>query len=78
MKVKTWIDRYISSNWIQDEKAKKILIDNGIWVRPFGKLVYIMPPFVITDDELATLCQALLTVVTAYLNQTSTPNRASL
>ena len=57
---------------------QSLLIDNGIWVRPFGKLVYIMPPYVITDDELATLCQALLTVVTAYLNQTSTPNRASL
>jgi adenosylmethionine-8-amino-7-oxononanoate aminotransferase len=57
---------------------QSLLIDNGIWVRPFGKLVYIMPPYVITDDELVTLCQALLTVVTAYLNQTSTTNRASL
>jgi adenosylmethionine-8-amino-7-oxononanoate aminotransferase len=54
------------------------LIDNGIWVRPFGKLVYIMPPFVITDDELVTLCQSLLTVVTSYLNHISTTNRASL
>lgn len=44
-----------------------LLIDNGIWVRPFGKLVYIMPPYVITDSELNTLCQALLKVVTSYL-----------
>ncbi|MGP5315413.1 adenosylmethionine--8-amino-7-oxononanoate transaminase [Psychrobacter faecalis] len=57
---------------------QSLLIDNGIWVRPFGKLVYIMPPFVITDDELVTLCQSLLTVVTSYLNQISTTNRASL
>ena len=55
-----------------------LLIEHGIWVRPFGKLVYIMPPYVITDDELVTLCQALLTVVIAYLDQMSTTNRASL
>ena len=46
-----------------------LLIENSIWVRPFGKLVYIMPPYVITDDELATLCQALLKVVSIYLTQ---------
>lgn len=57
---------------------QSLLIDNGIWVRPFGKLVYIMPPYVISDDELVTLCQALLTVVTTYLGQMSTTNRVSL
>ena len=46
-----------------------LLIENGIWVRPFGKLVYIMPPYVISEDELATLCQALLKVVSSYLTQ---------
>ncbi|MFC6381392.1 adenosylmethionine--8-amino-7-oxononanoate transaminase [Psychrobacter glacincola] len=48
---------------------QSLLIDNGIWVRPFGKLVYIMPPFVITDAELVTLCQSLLTVVRIYLTK---------
>ena len=48
---------------------QSLLIENGIWVRPFGKLVYIMPPYVITDDELTTLCQALLNVVSSYLTQ---------
>ena len=57
---------------------QSLLIDNGIWVRPFGKLVYIMPPYVISDDELVTLCQALLTVVTIYLGQMSTTDRVSL
>ena len=55
-----------------------LLIEHGIWVRPFGKLVYIMPPYVITDDELVTLCQALITVVIAYLDQMSTTNRVPL
>ena len=57
---------------------QSLLIDNGIWVRPFGKLVYIMPPYIITNDELVTLCQALLTVVTSYLDQISMTNRALL
>lgn len=52
---------------------QSLLIDNGIWVRPFGKLVYIMPPYIITEAELVTLCQALLKVVTLYLAQTSNP-----
>ncbi|MGX8220768.1 adenosylmethionine--8-amino-7-oxononanoate transaminase [Psychrobacter celer] len=57
---------------------QSLLIKNDIWVRPFGKLVYIMPPFVMTDDELVTLCQSLLTVVTFYLNQTCVTNRAAI
>lgn len=57
---------------------QSLLIKNGIWVRPFGKLVYIMPPYVMTDDELVTLCQSLLTVVTFYLNQTCVTNRAAI
>ena len=31
MKVKTWIRRYVCSDWIDDEKAKKLLLDNGIY-----------------------------------------------
>ncbi|AAZ18197.1 aminotransferase [Psychrobacter arcticus 273-4] len=50
---------------------QSLLIEHGIWVRPFGKLVYIMPPYIITDSELITLCQALLKVVSIYLTQTS-------
>ena len=46
---------------------QSLLIENGIWVRPFGKLVYIMPPYIITNDELMTLCQSLLKVVRIYL-----------
>lgn len=38
-------------------------VERGVWVRPFGRLVYVMPPYVITDSELETLCRALVEVV---------------
>ncbi len=44
-------------------KIQKEFIDHGIWVRPFGKLVYIMPPYIISPKELKTLTQSLLKVV---------------
>jgi adenosylmethionine-8-amino-7-oxononanoate aminotransferase len=34
-------------------------VDKGVWIRPFGKLVYIMPPYIISDDELKTLLTAM-------------------
>ncbi len=41
---------------------QKQFVEEGIWVRPFGKLVYIMPPFVISDEELKFLIEKLLKV----------------
>lgn len=39
-------------------------VEEGVWVRPFGRLVYVMPPYVISDEDLRTLCGALARVVT--------------
>ncbi|MDO8787864.1 MAG: adenosylmethionine--8-amino-7-oxononanoate transaminase [Sulfuritalea sp.] len=35
----------------------------GIWLRPFGNVVYLMPPFIITADDLATLTAAVRQVL---------------
>ena len=40
------------------------LVEEGIWVRPFGRLVYLMPPFVISTYELSRLTSGLLRVLT--------------
>jgi adenosylmethionine-8-amino-7-oxononanoate aminotransferase len=43
--------------------VQPMFVEEGVWVRPFGKLVYVMPPFVINDDDLAFLCKAIVKVV---------------
>lgn len=42
---------------------QKLCVKEGIWVRPFGKLVYIMPPFIISDTDLTFLIHKLLKIV---------------
>ncbi|MCH5347088.1 MAG: aminotransferase class III-fold pyridoxal phosphate-dependent enzyme, partial [Muribaculaceae bacterium] len=41
-------------------------VDRGVWIRPFGNNVYIMPPYIISDEELATLCEALVDLVAEF------------
>ena len=38
-------------------------VDAGVWVRPFGKLVYLMPPFIIESRDLEILCNAVSRIV---------------
>lgn len=38
-------------------------VNAGVWVRPFGKLVYLMPPFIISDSDLNFLCKAVIEIV---------------
>ncbi len=41
------------------EAATQAALDLGVWLRPFRDLVYTMPPYVCTDDEIATITSAI-------------------
>ena len=45
-------------------QVQRRLVELGVWVRPFGRLIYLMPPYVIGDDELDRLTGAVTQVVT--------------
>ena len=38
-------------------------VRRGIWIRPFGKLVYVMPPYIISEQALETLLEQMVEVV---------------
>ena len=44
-------------------EIQKKFVAEGIWVRPFGKLVYVMPPYIISDRELTTLLRGIYKVL---------------
>jgi adenosylmethionine-8-amino-7-oxononanoate aminotransferase len=60
VELKQAVDMY----WIQPR-----FVELGVWIRPFGKLVYIMPPFVIEPAQLNKLTQAIYTVVSEFDQQ---------
>ncbi len=45
-------------------EVQKQLVELGVWIRPFGRLFYIMPPYVIKPEELSRLTSAMLAVCT--------------
>ena len=42
---------------------QKKCVERGVWVRPFGRNVYVMPPYIISDDDLAHLINATIDII---------------
>jgi len=42
---------------------QKRFIHKGVWLRPFGKLVYTMPPYIMNDQDLKTITTAITEVI---------------
>lgn len=51
----------VDLKWFQQQ-----FVQRGVWVRPFGKLVYIMPPFVISEPQLNKLTSAVADVINEF------------
>lgn len=44
-------------------------LEDGVWIRPFGDIIYVAPPFVISSGDLARLTQAIQRQVSAWSQQ---------
>jgi adenosylmethionine-8-amino-7-oxononanoate aminotransferase len=47
------------------KNIQPMFVDAGVWIRPFGKLVYLMPPFIISGADLATLTTSVYQVLSS-------------
>jgi adenosylmethionine-8-amino-7-oxononanoate aminotransferase len=50
---------------------QQAFVDSGVWLRPFGRLVYTMPPFVIEPGDLRSITTAMVDVVGKHLKETA-------
>lgn len=44
-------------------RMQAFLVNHGVWLRPFGNIIYIYPPFIISDDELKKCIEAVKILV---------------
>ena len=47
-------------------KIQARLVEAGVWLRPFGRLIYAMPPYSITEEQLATLTSAVYATLSEF------------
>jgi adenosylmethionine---8-amino-7-oxononanoate aminotransferase len=45
------------------DALQDVVLEHGVWIRPFGKLVYTMPPYISTDEDVATITAAMVEAV---------------
>jgi adenosylmethionine-8-amino-7-oxononanoate aminotransferase len=48
---------------VKMKKIQPMFVERGVWLRPFGKLVYTMPPYIIKEQELGSITKAMEDVV---------------
>lgn len=48
---------------LNKDDLRRRLIEKGVWIRPFGNIIYTTPPFTITDEDLKTVTSAMVDVL---------------
>ncbi|ROO90729.1 adenosylmethionine-8-amino-7-oxononanoate aminotransferase [Actinocorallia herbida] len=44
---------------VDAQRIQDTVMAHGVWLRPFGRLIYTMPPYVSTEDETARITEAM-------------------
>lgn len=60
------LEHPVAMHWMPEQ-----FVQRGVWVRPFRNLVYVMPPYVITTEDLSTLTQAVVQVIQSASTRSS-------
>ena len=59
-------------NPVNMDVIQPLFVEQGIWIRPFGRLIYTMPPYIIDDKDLQILTRSMVNVINTYLNNIGT------
>ena len=57
--------------WEEMAWLPKFIVDQGVWIRPFKNLIYIMPPYIIQPNELSQLTSAMGKILIELNNKNS-------
>jgi adenosylmethionine-8-amino-7-oxononanoate aminotransferase len=52
-----------TNNPVDVGEFQKLCVARGVWIRPFGRNVYVMPPYVISDEQLQYLIRQMIEIV---------------
>ena len=44
-------------------EATEAAMAEGVWIRPFGRLIYTMPPYICTEEDIAQICRGIAAAV---------------
>lgn len=51
------------NDYVDNTRLMPLFIEQGVWVRPFGKIIYLMPPYIISNEQLSQLTAAVVKVI---------------
>jgi adenosylmethionine-8-amino-7-oxononanoate aminotransferase len=51
---------------VRQAELQRFFVEHGVWIRPFSRLIYIMPPYIMQPDELSQLTAAIRAAVRQF------------